>query len=101
MAAMPSARATTGSLSLDDAAVDLERPGVRPVGAGDDLDERRFAGAVLADEGVDLAGGQVERDALKRLHAAEGFGDVGQTKKRLHPRTSADEMSDLVSTRVY
>ena len=43
------------------------------VDAGDALDERRLAGAVVADEGHDLAGRDVEVDLVERLHRAEAF----------------------------
>ena len=39
--------------------------------AGEDLDERRLAGAVFADERMDLAGAQVDRDVDQRLDRAE------------------------------
>ena len=47
--------------------------GLRP---GDDLDEGRLAGAVLADERVNLSGAQVEGYAAQRAHAREGLGDA-------------------------
>ena len=46
------------------------------VDAGDDLDERRFAGAVFAEQGVDLAGIEGQRDVLQRLRGVEPLGDV-------------------------
>ena len=46
--------------------------------AGDDLHQRAFAGAVFADETMDLAGVQREVDTAKRLDAAEGFRDASQ-----------------------
>ena len=45
------------------------------VHAGDDFHQRALAGAVFADETVDLAGGKREVDPAKRLDAAEGLGD--------------------------
>ena len=54
------------------------------MGAGDDLDERRFAGPVFADEGVDFAGAQVEGDALEGLNAGEGFADAGGSQESSH-----------------
>ena len=48
--------------------------------AGDDLHQRRLAGAVLADETMDLAGEQREVDPAKRLDAAEGLRDPLQFK---------------------
>ena len=46
--------------------------------AGDDLHQRAFSRAVLADETMDLAGGKREVDTTKRLDAAEGLGDLVQ-----------------------
>ena len=62
-------------------AVDDERAGVGPLGAGDDLDQGRFAGAVLADERVDLAGAEVERHALERAEAGEGLANGASVEK--------------------
>src|SRR5213075_3205549 len=42
------------------------------VGPGDNLDERGLAGPVLADQGVNLTGAQVKRDATQGAHATEG-----------------------------
>ena len=45
--------------------------------AGDDLDQRRFAGAVLAEQRMDLARAHVEVDVLERSDAGERLGDAG------------------------
>jgi len=37
------------------------------MGAADDLDEGRFPRSVFADESVDLAGAQLEGNALERV----------------------------------
>ena len=47
------------------------------MGAGDHLDQRRFARAVFTDQGVDFAGMEVERDTLQSVHAGEGLADIG------------------------
>ena len=47
--------------------------GVERVDAGEDLDERRFAGAVLAEQRDDLAGADVDARIDERLRAAELF----------------------------
>ena len=52
-----------------------ERAGIGLLGAGHDLDQRRLAGAVLADERVHLARLQVERHVAERADAFERFGD--------------------------
>ncbi len=60
----------TGSPSISD------RAAIGMLEAGEDADQRRLAGAVGADQAVDLAGGDVEADAGERADAAEGFPDV-------------------------
>ena len=49
----------------------VDRAGVRLVDAGHDLDQRRFAGAVLAEQRMHLAGPHVEADVGERAHARE------------------------------
>src|SRR5262249_30459346 len=57
----------------------VEQAGL-PFGARGDaeqhLDQRRLAGAVLAEQPVDLAGFDAERDALERLDAAVALDQV-------------------------
>ena len=48
------------------------------VDAGQDLDERALAGAVLADERVDLAGAQLQRHVGERLGRPEPLRDAAQ-----------------------
>jgi hypothetical protein len=52
------------------------------VSAGNDPDERALAGAVLPEEGVDLAGPQVEVDAPERASATEGLRQAAQFEER-------------------
>ena len=47
--------------------------GVRSRRAGHDLDQRRFAGAVLAQQRMHLAGFDAEIDVVERPHAGIGF----------------------------
>ncbi len=54
-------------------AADEDAARVRTVGAGEHLDECRLARAVLAEQGVHLAGAQIEIDAVERDHAGEGL----------------------------
>jgi len=56
-------------------------PGVGLKGAGEDLHEGALAGAVLADEGVDLAGANVEVHLNQRPGRAEGLGDADHAKR--------------------
>ena len=55
---------------------------IRLVGAGQDLHQRRFAGAVLAHERMDFAGMDLERDVRERPHAGERLGDVAHLEDR-------------------
>ena len=68
-----------GRAEVDRLAVEQQLAAVAAVHAGDDLDQRRLAGAVLADEGVDRARraprGRPERRATT---GAEGLRDVAQ-----------------------
>ena len=56
-------------------AVEDDAPGACRHAAGDDLDQRRFAGAVVAEQRHDLAATDVEADAAQRLDRAEMLGD--------------------------
>jgi hypothetical protein len=56
------------------------------VHAGDDLHQRALAGAVFADQGVDLALFQGEIHALQRMHAAEALGDGPHLQDRRRTR---------------
>ena len=55
-------------------AVDDDAAFLRYERAGRDGHERRLAGAVLADEAMDLAGKNRERDFVERAHAREDLG---------------------------
>src|SRR5439155_1395992 len=50
--------------------------GVRLDVAGEDLDQRRLAGAVVADQAEHLALVEVQRDVDERRHGAEALRDV-------------------------
>ena len=60
----PAAIASRGDPNVTGRAVEPDLPGVRPVQAGEDVHERALAGAVLAEQGVDLARSQVEVDVV-------------------------------------
>ena len=47
--------------------------------AGEDPDQRRLAGAVLAEQRHDLAGGDREARLVERAHAGEGLGQASAT----------------------
>ena len=49
--------------------------------AGDDLDQRGLAGAVVAEQADHLAAPEAEVDVLQDAHAAEGLGDVRSSRR--------------------
>ncbi len=55
-------------------AVQRHRAGVGPKGAAEQFHERGLTRAVLADQGMHLAGCDRERDAPQRAAGTEGFG---------------------------
>ena len=57
-----------------------ERPEFRLEDAGDDLDQRRFSGAVLADERVDVAAPDVKTHIGKGVRRSEGLGEPNDAK---------------------
>jgi hypothetical protein len=61
----------------------FERPAVRLVHPGEDLDEGRLARAVLADQRVHLASAQLHRAVHQGADSAERLGGVPQREQRL------------------
>ena len=54
---------------------------VRLVVSGEDLDDGRLPGAVLADERMDLAGGDLEVDVVERTLSRERLAQAVQTER--------------------
>ena len=73
---MPSVEAGAGRGDPDRLAVDQDLAFVRLLHAGEDADQRRLAGAILAQQDMDLARIELERDAVIGHHAGEALGDV-------------------------
>src|SRR5207237_903040 len=67
---------------LDAAAVERQLARVGLEDAGDDLDQRRLAGAVVADDRVHLAVAELEIRLAQRDHAAEMLGDCARLEQR-------------------
>ena len=67
-------------------AVHRQRARVRLVVAVEDLEQRRLAGAVLAQEREELAGPDVERDVGQGLHVGEGLGHATDSRARREGR---------------
>ena len=83
IAVMPASKAACALGKLTGCAVERDLAGVRLVDAGQDLDQRRLAGAVLADQRGDLAGIEREADIVQRAHAGEALRDAGKREARL------------------
>ena len=71
----------------DRGAVDQDLAVGRLVDAGEDLDQRRLAGAVVAEEAMDLAGIDLDVDVAERDDRAEMLGDAAELdgRNRAHP----------------
>ena len=61
---------------IDGAAVEADLAGIGGVDAGEDLDQRRLAGAVLAEQRMHLAAPDVEVDVVERQRAGEALGQA-------------------------
>ena len=86
----PEAAGVGGALHRRRPAMDADRPGVGAEHAGEDLDERRLAGAVGAEQGVDLARCDRHVDGAQGDDRAERLGDGGGLQQRDgHGRESA------------
>ena len=82
----PARWAALGSAATNGCAAEQDAAFVGAERAGEDLDEGALAGAVLADEGVDLAGGGVELGARQRGDAAEALRNR-RCLDQVHART--------------
>ena len=74
--ATPAARAASAVKDGQRHAADLDRPRRRRLHAAQDLQDRRLAGAVLAEQRMHLARQDVEIDIVERANAAEAHVDV-------------------------
>ena len=63
---------------VDGLAVEADLAGVGLQDAVDHLDQRRLAGAVLAEQRVDFARADREADVVVGEHAREGLGDAAE-----------------------
>ena len=79
---MPSFIAAWGVPSVTGCALPEDLALVGLVAGGQHLDEGRLAGAVLAEQAVDLAGTDVEVDAAEREHAGEALHDAAHLEQR-------------------
>ena len=75
---MPSALAASRAVAVLLVAADVDAARVGRGAAGQHMHERRFAGAVVADEADAFARGDLETDAVKRADGAERLFDAVQ-----------------------
>ena len=80
---MPALAGVLRTLELDRLTVEVDLPGVLLVGAGEALDQRGLAGAVVTDDRQHLAPVEVEVDAVEADDAAEGDDQVTRRQDRL------------------
>ncbi|HEX6010472.1 MAG TPA: hypothetical protein VFY87_01440, partial [Geminicoccaceae bacterium] len=66
------------------AAAQRDPAGIRAVDPGQDLDQGRLAGAVLAEQRVHLARHDIEVDLGQRLRTGEPLAQAGYRQQRLH-----------------
>ena len=63
---------------MHDLAAEADLAGVRDHGAAERLDQRRLAGAVVADHGEDLAGIEIEVGVVERGDAAVALDELAR-----------------------
>src|SRR4051795_11547334 len=95
MRVLPPGTGREGTRAPHRLAVDADfAAGIGPVGARQNLHQRRFAGAVLAHQGMDLAGINREIHVAQRLDAEERLRNPTHFENRVahvssFPRTQA------------
>ncbi len=75
-AGYPLSRDAKGRQSLNTLVLKKDQPVIRPQHPGDQIEQGRLAGAVGADEGLDLARTDLKGDPLDSLQSSEGDADV-------------------------
>jgi hypothetical protein len=78
----PRVERIAGGVELDRLAEERDLTLVGPVQPRQDVRQRRLAGAVLAQQRVDLAGRRLEVDLLVRDDGGEPLGDAPQRDRR-------------------
>ena len=91
-------RGEVGDLS----ALIFESAGIRRIRAGDDVDQRRLAGAVFTEQDVNFAAPKVEVDAFQSDDAGKPLRDIGEIEKDIAtlagPLPPARDTSALTAT---
>ena len=81
---MPAAIASCGLAKWRTLSAHDDLPAIRPVDAGENANQGRFAGAVLADNRMNFAGPDVKIDPVERERGAELLADALQASGRRH-----------------
>ena len=82
------------------AAFDVDLAAVGGVDAGQQLDQRGLAGAVLAQQRQDLAAEHVQADLVHRLRAAETLADRLEAQQRRAARRGGHAVAPRVFRRM-
>ena len=85
-------RRLAGRGKSDRLAFDPHLAGIGRLHPGDDLDQRGFPGAVLAQQRMDLARPDIEADVVQHPHRAEGFRDPRQFHQRGHSGSASRQV---------
>ena len=81
---MPSRQRSAGVEARDVAPVEPHRAGIGRDRAGDEVEERRLAGAVRADDPERLALLHVEVERVRHDERAVALGEAGEAEDRRH-----------------
>ena len=76
-------------------AVEHDLAFVGGIDAGEQIDERRLAGAVLAEQHMPFAAPDRERNAAQRDHAGEAFADRFHAQNRVVHRAPCSQAAPL------
>ena len=86
----------------DQLASEGDRAGVRRLRPGQDFQKRRLAGSIFTEEGVDLAGRDLEIDIVERQRAGKTLGDAGHSQQRIgHPYMPLTDYGRCARIAVY
>ena len=85
-----------GGIECDRLAGQKDLPLVRPVRAGEDLHQRRLAGAVVADKRADFSRLDGEVRAIESAHMPEAARDRTGFEQRRHLRRTFGRKTDIV-----
>ena len=96
--AMPSVKACMGTARRERPAIEAQHAAVGRDDPADDLDQRRLAGTILADQAEDRAGHSLEAHGFERLRRAVGLVDFREAQhggslvpyRRLTPADAGD-----------